>query len=93
MVLAVLWLMDTAARASNYRELMASYNEATMHRVLKEYERARCGREVARAVYGDTAYWFYYVRGYRWWHLLPDHTFTKHSPFLRLSFYRGALFG
>lgn len=31
---------------------------------------------------------YYRYLGYRWWHLTPDHTFTRNSPFLKVSFWK-----
>lgn len=29
----------------------------------------------------------YFDIGYRWWHIFPDGTFTRHSPFLKVAFW------
>jgi len=42
-------------------------------------EHARMVRDAIRA------------RGYRWWHILPDNTFSRLSPWLRWNFYARTL--
>lgn len=42
-------------------------------------EHARMVRDAIRA------------RGYRWWHILPDNTFSRFSPWLRWKFYARTL--
>ncbi|MBL8578575.1 MAG: hypothetical protein JNK47_15230 [Mesorhizobium sp.] len=34
---------------------------------------------------------YYAALGYKWYHFTPDHTFTRRSPFLKLSFWKDSL--
>lgn len=59
---------------------------------LKVYtlQQSWCGRAAAVAAEPALSGWFY-EQGYRWYHIFPDHAFTRHSPFLKMSFWRGVM--
>jgi len=42
---------------------------------------------------GRDALGFFHARGYRWWHFLPDGTFSLKCPFLQPSFHKALFFG
>lgn len=80
----------------NIRKMLASYNTDSVsfvqRAVLMMYRRSYCSRWACICAFcslgiGDVAIEFYKKKGYRWYHIFPDYTFTRHSPFLKLSFY------
>lgn len=68
--------LDTWGRHFEYDMLLNRYNrDANGKRLWVLFQSTRCGREVMISV-DSAAGEFYYDRGYRWYHFLPDN-FTK----------------
>lgn len=93
--------LDTAARYRQYRVLRRALRRANgvsgRARVL--FRRARstwCTRRAALAAaraegFGQEARALIGRWGYRPWHVFPDGTFTRHSPFLKPAFWRSVV--
>ena len=63
---------------------------------LYRYRTSRCQRNAAScAAYdvglGNLGREYFYELGYRWYHVLPDGTFSKKCPYFRITFYRNLL--
>lgn len=101
-VIALIFLADFAGRSedfmSRFYENIYGDNPVS-EKVAKLYGRTWCGRTVILATFNHvslqdfphvmTVKKFYRNRlGYRWYHILPDGTFSRNSPFFRLKFWR-----
>jgi hypothetical protein len=105
--LAVIAALDVRARWRDYRRLVPlfrwredpdTFNDADAVRLLRRHRHSWCQRTAAIAAWrgagnGEFAAWFYRHLGYRWWHVLPDGTFSRRSPYLNPAFYRALIFG
>lgn len=95
-------VLDTAARYRQYRVLRMALRQANgvTGRARRLFRRARgtwCTRRAALAAahaegFGREARALVCRWGYRPWHIFPDGTFTRRSPFLRFAFWR-SVFG
>lgn len=87
-VIGLILLVDGLARLGTYLYYTRTDEILVSLRVLHYLRRSFCSRQVGIALCGDFARKFYRSQGYRWYHILPDETFTKRSPFFRLEFWR-----
>lgn len=92
---------DLFGRSQDYlnakRRLAQAQNHEAVTEVARRFRRAWCARVACQAAWkrvhnthGLSEHWVgnvYQAIGYRWWHITPDGTFTKHSPFLKLAFW------
>ncbi len=83
------------------RRFSEAYDEEEKHEVVRRFRRAWCARVACSAAWnldkdatelnrtlGDDFVKVAYVKlGYRWYHIFPDHTFSKNSPFIKSSFW------
>lgn len=83
------------------RRFINARNDAETLEVVRRFRRAWCARVACNAAWkrvqnqadydqkltGNYVNDVYYELGYRRWHIFPDGTFTKHSPFLKLAFW------
>lgn len=91
LVAFVVFCFDTRGRYQDYKWLRSlEYRRRVV--LFGLFMRTACGREVMKAVEPDSRY-AYHDHGYRWYHLLPDGTFTKKSPLLTETFWRGFFSG
>ena len=62
-------------------------------RILRMARYSRCQRNAMVAACSDQAKAerYYAEAGYRFWHILPDKTFSRKSPFIKMAFYRSLL--
>ena len=89
---ALFGLFDARARWKEYRRYVLTLPYGiSVHVALRRMQSSRCQREAMAAAYPEaTAY--YYNKGYRWWHLLPDGTLSiRNNCYLKLSFYTNLL--
>lgn len=61
--------------------------------ILRRHRVSRCQRNAAccaakDAGFGSQGREYYYKEGYRWYHLLPEDTFTSRCPYFTIKFYR-----
>lgn len=83
-----IFVMDAAARLSMYLYYATTDRVLNSLRVMMNCRKSFCSRQVAIALYGKVAQKFYSEMGYRWYHVLPDATFSLKTPFLRFSFWK-----
>lgn len=95
--------LDAAARLKEYRSAVAAFSDLRhfddgFHVLLHKHKRSWCQREMLKAaaatVFNDgrrTVSQAYRFLGYRWFHVFPDRTFSRHSPFLKWSFWKELL--
>ena len=98
---AVILIFDTRGRRKDFhnaRNYLARGHDPSQ--VARTYQYSWCSRAACRAAASlsgagaDQAIADYYRdNGYRWFHIFPDNTFSRHSPFLKLRFWRITLFG
>ncbi len=83
------------------RRFDVARDEIEVYEVVRRFRRAWCARVACEAAWkragvneaGKSELGARYVRatyhmlGYRYWHIFPDGTFTKNSPFLKLAFW------
>lgn len=92
---------DVAARYRQYRSLRVALRQARgmRGRAKTLFRRARstwCTRRAALAAaqaegFGSEARALIAQWGYRPWHVFPDGSFSRHSPFLKLAFWRAVV--
>ena len=63
------------------------------YKTLELMRYSKCQRNVAIAAScnPNITRSYYYDSGYRWYHLFPDKTFSKDSPFIKLAFWKKTL--
>jgi hypothetical protein len=96
-------LFDISARLKDFRRVagVLRYDASLLPRHIIRYRRSWCQRTVmhwaAFAALGQTGRTYvrkqYGRMGYRWFHIFPDKTFTRESPFLKPSFWRSLIGG
>lgn len=96
-------IFDVWARWRDYRRVSRNLmrDPELLHRHLPRYKRSWCQRTVlhwaAYRALGKRGREYvrehYSAMGYRWFHIFPDRTFTRESPFLRPSFWRSLVGG
>jgi len=99
--LVVLALLDARARWTDYLWLIGAlhrFDRARYRRLIAPFRHSWCQRTVAYFALrkfgrGRDAIGYFHTLGYRWWHFLPDNTFSLGCPFLRSSFYKALFFG
>ncbi len=82
------------------RRFVEAANNYETYEVIRRFRRAWCARVACSAAWkreflrhdmAEAAETYvrdnYYRMGYRWWHIFPDGTFTKNSPFIKLAFW------
>lgn len=84
--LALIFIVDLKGRVNDYVHLIDKPAEYFTNRVLDRYGRSWCGRTVVTGTHPPAKVYFH-AKGYRWYHILPDKTFSLASPFLRPSFW------
>ena len=97
----ILALLDARARWTDYLWLinaLGRINQARYLRLIAPFRHSWCQRTVAYFALrkfgrGRDALGYFHARGYRWWHFLPDGTFSLGSPYLNPSFYKALFFG
>ncbi|MGE0266081.1 MAG: hypothetical protein AB7V06_25655 [Candidatus Obscuribacterales bacterium] len=100
-VTSVIFYIDLCGRTEDYENLRETAwmdgGHCKNRKFADRYGRTFCGRTVFSAVYPrvmgplgwiDTKAYYRYYKGYRWYHILPDGTFSKDSPFLKWNFWR-----
>lgn len=96
-VFSVMLSMDVRARAKDYLRILPVVGAQRFPaESWPAWSKTRCSRDVmlrAYAVHGHGHLVRIYHRalGYRWWHFLPDGTFSRQSPYKRWSFWKAAL--
>ena len=100
---ACILVFDIRARLSDFRKTarLLSAGPAQLPRQVSRFKRSWCQRTVvewaARRALGPAGRAAvrreYFARGYRWYHVFPDQTFTAGSPFLKPRFWIGLLGG
>jgi len=90
--IALIFLLDVKGRVNDYVFLKDKSDDFFCDRVLDKYAKSWCGRTVVLGVYPE-ARSFFYSRGYRWFHLLPDRVLSTASPFLRFNFWKNLFSG
>jgi hypothetical protein len=99
--LVVIALLDARARWVDYLWLvnaLGRFNQARYLRLIAPFRHSWCQRTVAYFALhkfgrGRDALVYFHARGYRWWHFLPDGTFSLGCPYLCTSFYKALFFG
>lgn len=92
--LGLLCLADGRCRYREYQRLKGMMSRWGFHpRMLRPVSASRCQRDAALAAARDTGHLgrtraHFHARGYRWWHLLPDHTARNPLRFLDPAFLR-----
>lgn len=85
---AFLGICDAKARHTDFLEAM---DRVTVKQV-KRLRHSACQRNAAIAALGNYARRIYINMGYRWYHVLPDGTFTvRNNPYLKVNFYKRLL--
>ncbi len=83
------------------RRFIEARDHAENLEVVRRFRRAWCARVACNAAWKTTrksdrheqqfpenfVEKAYFSIGYRWWHIFPDGTFTRHSPFLKVAFW------
>ena len=86
---AILGAGDTVARLRDYNRLK---NVAYRKTLIDKMAISNCQRNVAIAIWGDKVNDHYYEEGYRWYHVLPDGSFSiKNNVYLKPIFYKRLL--
>lgn len=75
--------------------------DASIHRFLERSRRTWCTRELTKAALGyklpRRRYLkfkkFYFKRGYYFWNIFPEGSFTRNSPWLKKTFYQETFLG
>ena len=72
-------------------------DEADRYEVVRRFRRAWCARVACQAAWKrdfvdstqpkEFVSQIFHDLGYRWWHIFPDLTFTRHSPFIKTAFW------
>jgi len=99
--LVILALLDARARWTDYQWLvnaLTRFGQAKYSRLIAPFRHSWCQRTVAyfalrRFGRGRDARGYFHARGYRWWHVLPDGTFSLGCPYLHPTFYKVLFFG
>ena len=92
-VLTVFMYFDVTTRWVDYNRLKKIIDRYGPHEVyLRTRKSSWCQRTSTVAAfsangYGDYAYAYYYGRGYRFWHVFPDRTFSKDCPLIDPHFW------
>ena len=86
LIISLIFLLDVMGRYQDYVKLTRIYesNPTVTKSLWNMFSYTRCSREVMIAV-DPEAKNFYSLLGYKWYHFLPDNTFSKSSPFLDLK--------
>lgn len=85
--------VDMLAKLSDYQYYSSTNEVLNSLRLMTKLRKSFCSRQVAIALYGDTARKFYRSLGYRWYHIFPDGVFCRKSVFFRREFWRVVLRG
>jgi len=105
LVMVVFILLDMRARWRDYQHLLTwfktAHSSSQDYRKLRRYRSSRCQRHVAITAARASSHLglqqdvkdYYYGLGYRWWHVLPDNTFSLKSPYFRRAFYKTLIYG
>lgn len=85
-LIAFAFTLDVIGRSKEYIYLLRVYNKRK--RLYWElFSSTRCAREVMTAI-DPQAKQYYWLNGYRWYHVFPDNTFRSDSRLLKLSFWK-----
>lgn len=90
---AIFGIADARARYKDFLFITSckSYDNGSFYlRTLQKYKHSACQRYAAIAAIPG-AMSTYRRMGYKWYHLLPDGTFSRNSPYLKLKFYKTLL--
>ena len=78
-------------------DIVGARDEEERYEVVRRFRRAWCARVACNAAWKrehqgselphDYVSATYHELGYRWWHIFPDLTFTRHSPFIKTAFW------
>lgn len=98
---AVILALDAMGRVVDFRHASRHLDRGRdAERVAKTYQFSWCGRVACQAagnavspLAGKAVADYYRACGYRWFHIFPDNTFTRNSPFLTVRFWRVTLGG
>ncbi len=98
---AAILIGDLFGRSKDYLNARRRFVEARSvdenYEVVRRFRRAWCARVACNAAWkrerhksdlpADFVKNLYHELGYRWWHIFPDLTFTRHSPFIKTAFW------
>lgn len=87
-ILTVIMVIDIYGRGKCYLRLYSKPHVAYNTKIWDYYGTSFCGRNVIKSVCIYDVKEYYYKKGYRWYHLFPDGTFTKRMTLFRLSFWK-----
>lgn len=100
---AAILILDVAARLRDFRKVARDLKRdpELLSPHVARYKRSWCQRTVihwaAFAALGTAGSKLvrqqFETMGYRWFHIFPDRTFTRESPFLRINFWRSLIGG
>jgi hypothetical protein len=96
-------VLDISARRRDYRQIVArlALDPSLLDRHIIRYKPSWCQRTVlywaAEESLGRDSRLYvgrqFTLMGYRWFHIFPDRTFTRESPFLKIKFWRNLVGG
>jgi len=96
--MSVLAELDAYSRFQNYKQLKDQiFLNGYQERLLKPLTRSSCQREAAILAceelgLGQKSKSYFYARGYRWYHVIPDFVFKQPMFFFSLYFWRTTFF-
>lgn len=96
--MAMLAELDGFSRYQNYKQVKDQiYFNGYQERLLKPLLRSSCQREAAILAstelgIGDKAKEYFYSKGYRWYHIIPDFVFQYPLFFFSIYFWRTTFF-
>lgn len=88
-----LMALDASSRYQEFLTHARSRMRLNPIRVIKYFQSSFCSRQVAIAIYGDAARCWYIEHGYRWYHILPDKTFSRSPVLFTKQFWKRSLGG
>lgn len=97
---AIVGAADIRSRYLDFRHLVKlrrlAFTEYTymglVGKTFRRYRSSACQRYAAVAAIPEM-YYVFRGNGYEWWHVLPDGTFSRKSPYLDYKFYKSLFFG
>jgi hypothetical protein len=98
LVMAILAELDGYSRFQNYKQVKDQlFCNGYQERLLKPLERSSCQREAAILAgdelgIGNQIRKYYYAKGYRWYHIIPDFVFQYPLFFFSAYFWRTTFF-
>lgn len=90
--------LDARSRLQNYKQIRDQlYFHGFQERIIKPMLKSRCQRDAAMAASRDMGIGtqcqdLIHSKGYRWYHIFPDYTFSKPQFFFSAYFWRTTFF-